>query len=213
MSQRYLPNRRKRVFFTFVPAVRPCIKNILLWIGLSLWLLSCQQSPARVEEKQNQNNNEAPQRSITAQVAESLARDPVVTPPPMKTDSIQKKAQTLPPPKKEPWMDTLTDLTGFPAPNAATLLSEDPTPLNKPSVEILIASQFRNRKPEELILRVYVSEQGTVLRYQLLKSSHPKLGPEYFVRPLLELRFNPARQNEKSVAAWTTIRLQIPSGL
>ncbi len=188
------------------------MKNILLWIGLSLWLLSCQQGPARVEEKQNQNN-EAPQSSITAQVAESLARDPIVVSPPMKTDSIRKKAQTLPPPKKEPWMDTLTDLTGFPAPNAATLLSEDPTPLNKPSVELLVASQFRNRKPEELTLRVYVSEQGTVLRYQLLKSSHPKLGPEYFVRPLLELRFSPARQNEKSVAAWTTIRLQIPSGL
>lgn len=188
------------------------MKNILPWIGLSLWLLSCQQSPARVEEKQIQNN-EAPQSSITAQIAESLAQDPVVAPPSTKTDSIQKKAQALPPPKKEPWMDTLTDLTGFPAPNAATLLSEDPAPLNKPSVEILIASQFRNRKPEALTLRVYVSEQGTVLRYQLLKSSNPKLGPEYFVRPLLELRFSPARQNEKSVAAWTTIRLQIPSAL
>jgi len=187
------------------------MRNSLLWVGLSLWLSSCQQSPARVEEKQNTEASESAIPSITAQVAESLSRDTIASLPPMKTDSIKKKAQTLPPPRKEPWMDTLTDLTGFPAPNAATLLSEDPIPLNKPSVELLIASQFRNRKPEELILRVYVSEQGTVLRYQLLKSSHPKLGPEYFVRPLLELRFSPARQNEKSVAAWTTIRLQIPS--
>ena len=210
MSQKYLPNPETQIFFTFAVLVHPCMRNTFFRLGLSLWLLSCQKSPAKAEEKPNE---EAPHSSITAQIAESLARQPVVAPSPVKTDSIQRKAPPLPPPKKEPWMDTLTDLTGFPAPNAAILLSEDPTPLNKSSVELLIASQFRNRKPEELVLRVYVSEQGAVLRYQLLKSSNPKLGPEYFVRPLLELRFSPARQNERIIAAWTTIRLQIQPAL
>jgi len=108
-------------------------------------------------------------------------------------------------------MDTLTDLTGIAPPNAASLISEDPAPLNKSSVELLIASQFNNRKPESLVLRVYVNEEGRVLRYQLLKASNPRLGPEYFVRPLLELRFSPAKQGQKPVAAWATIHLQIPS--
>ena len=145
MSQKYLPDRRQRVFFTFVPIVRLCMRNSLLWVGLSLWLSSCQQGPVRVEEKQNTEDSESAISSITAQVAESLSRDTIASLPPMKTDSIKKKAQTLPPPRKEPWMDTLTDLTGFPAPNAATLLSEDPIPLNKPSVEQIGRASCRER--------------------------------------------------------------------
>jgi hypothetical protein len=188
---------------------------------VALGLVACQRGPSGMEGERKGSLSE--NGSITTQVAESLARSYAPEPQeppghavpltPAKKDSLQKKAQSLPPPKKEPWMDTLTDLTGVPPPNTATLISEDPVPLNKSSVELLIASQFQGRKPEELVLRVYVSEEGTVLRYQLLKSSNPKLGPEYFVRPLLELRFRPAQQNERRVAAWTILRLQIPNAL
>ncbi len=176
--------------------------------------VACDKTSSSNQPAENWPEDERLPNSITAQVAESLARsgppEPMVAPVPKK-DSIQKKAQTLPPPKEEPWMDTLTDLTGITPPNAASLISEDPVPLNKSSVELLIASQFNNRKPETLVLRVYVSEEGRVLRYQLLKSSNPRLGPAYFVRPLLELRFSPARQGQKPVAAWAIIHLQIPS--
>lgn|GEM_PF-1074527 len=199
------------------------VQTKLLWVSLSvaLGLVACQRGSSGMEGERKGSLSE--NGSITAQVAESLARSYAPEPQepsehavpltPAKKDSLQKKAQSLPPPKKEPWMDTLTDLTGVPPPNTATLISEDPVPLNKSSVELLIASQFQGRKPEELVLRVYVSEEGTVLRYQLLKSSNPKLGPEYFVRPLLELRFRPAQQNERRVAAWTILRLQIPNAL
>jgi hypothetical protein len=199
------------------------VQTKLLWVGLSvaLGLVACQRGSSAMEGERKGSLSE--DGSITTQVAESLARSFTSEPQeppghatpltPAKKDSLQKKAQSLPPPKKEPWMDTLTDLTGVPPPNTATLISEDPVPLNKSSVELLIASQFQGRKSEELLLRVYVSEEGTVLRYQLLKSSNPKLGPEYFVRPLLELRFRPAQQNERRVAAWTILRLQIPNAL
>jgi hypothetical protein len=110
-------------------------------------------------------------------------------------------------------MDTLTDLTNLPPPNAASLLSEEPIPLNRATVEQLIAVRFQNTKPEELLLRLYVSEAGTVLRYQIIRSSNPQLGPEYFVWPLLEFRFSPAKQRQKPVSTWTTVRLQIPKGI
>jgi hypothetical protein len=208
---------------TFAWLVSRHVQTKLLWVGLSvtLGLIACQRGPSGMEGERKGSSSE--NGSITTQVAESLTRSFTSEPQepsghnapltPAKKDSLQKKAQSLPPPKKEPWMDTLTDLTGVPPPNTATLISEDPVPLNKSSVELLIASQFQGRKPEELVLRVYVSEEGTVLRYQLLKSSNPKLGPEYFVRPLLELRFRPAQQNERRVAAWTILRLQIPNAL
>jgi len=208
---------------TFAWLVSGHVQTKLLWVGLSvtLGLIACQRGPSGMEGERKGSLSE--NGSITTQVAESLTRGFTSEPQepsghnapltPAKKDSLQKKAQSLPPPKKEPWMDTLTDLTGVPPPNTATLISEDPVPLNKSSVELLIASQFQGRKPEELLLRVYVSEEGTVLRYQLLKSSNPKLGPEYFVRPLLELRFRPAQQNERRVAAWTILRLQIPNAL
>lgn len=181
---------------------------------MGLVVVACNKTSSSNQAGETRPGEGQLSNSITAQVAESLARsgpaEPMVAPVPKK-DSIQKKAQTLPPPREEPWMDTLTDLTGITPPNAASLISEEPVPLNKSSVELLIASQFSNRKPETLVLRVYVSEEGRVLRYQVLKSSNPRLGPAYFVRPLLELRFSPARQGQKPVAAWTTIYLQIPS--
>lgn len=106
-------------------------------------------------------------------------------------------------------MDTLADLTGIPAPNAAVLIEEDPIPLNLQSVSILIAQRYRPARPVELTLRVYVTEAGTVRRYQVLRSSDPKLTPEYFVPPLLELRFTPAVHGGKPVSAWTTISMKI----
>ncbi len=173
-------------------------------------LCSC-SSPNSTPE----GSSEAP--SITSQVADSLTAASQHKPStqssaqlaPSRTEIKQKTAQ-LPPPKKEPWMDTLTDLTGFPPPSGATLVTEDPLPLNKSSIELLIATLFGAKKPEKLLLRVYVTEEGTTQRYQLLKSSNPKLGPEYFVRPLLELRFSPPKQGTKPVPSWTVITLEIP---
>lgn len=106
-------------------------------------------------------------------------------------------------------MDTLVDLTGIPAPNAAVLIEEDPVPRNLQSVAILIGQRYRPARPVDLTLRVYVTEVGTVRRYQILRSSDPKLTPEYFVPPLLELRFTPAMQGGKPVSAWTTVSLKI----
>ncbi|MCS7297219.1 MAG: hypothetical protein RMK19_03460 [Bacteroidia bacterium] len=120
---------------------------------------------------------------------------------------------TAPLPKREPWMDTLTDLAGVPPPNSAILLEEDPMPKNLRSIEILIAQRYRPTQPVQLVLRTYVSEKGTVSRYQLLRTSDPKLTPEYFVPPLLELRFSPALYGGKPVSAWTTLTLKIPSNL
>jgi len=191
------------------------VKTLWLYAGLITGLIgmACNKTSSSNQAGEDRPEEERLPNSITAQVAESLARSGPAEPAVAsvsKKDYIQKKARALPPPKEEPWMDTLTDLTGITPPNAASLISEDPVPLNKSSVELLIASQFNNRKPELLVLRVYVSEEGRVLRYQLLKSSNPRLGPAYFVRPLLELRFSPARQGQKPVAAWATIHLEIP---
>lgn len=208
--------RNLRDSLTLPETVAWRVKKNWFYAGLSIALVgvACNRTPSSNQSGEDQLEEKRPPNSITAQVAESLARsgpaEPVAALVPKK-DSIQKKARALPPPKEEPWMDTLTDLTGITPPNAASLISEDPMPLNKSSVELLIASQFNNRKPETLVLRVYVSEEGRVLRYQLLKSSNPRLGPAYFVRPLLELRFSPARQGQRPVAAWTTLYLQIPS--
>lgn len=125
------------------------------------------------------------------------------------TSQPKKPTKPLPPPKKEPWMDTLLDLSGVPAPNSAVLLEEDPLPLNLSSVEILIANRYAPKKPVSLSLRVYVTEAGTVRRVQVLRRSDPKLSEEYFLPALLELRFSPALYNRKPTAAWTTIHLQI----
>lgn len=128
---------------------------------------------------------------------------------PMKDTALLTKQ--LPPPKKEPWMDTLTDLTGMPAPNSAAFVEDEPNPLNLNSVAILIAHRYRPKRPIELTLRVLVTESGMVRRYQLLRSTDQKLTPEYFVPALLELRFSPAMHNGKPVSTWTTIFLKIPS--
>ncbi|MCX8113046.1 MAG: energy transducer TonB [Bacteroidia bacterium] len=120
-------------------------------------------------------------------------------------------SKPLPPPKKEPWMDTLTDLNDIPPPNAAIFLEDEPMPRNLSSVAILIAQRYKPKKPIDMTLRLYVTEEGTVRRYQLLKTSDPKLTPEYFVHPLLELRFTPATYNGKPASAWTTVSLKIPT--
>lgn len=144
-----------------------------------------------------------------------LAADPPPSGPLPKADgaspppSPSKPSEPLPPPKKEPWMDTLLDLSGIPAPNSAVLLEEDPLPKNLSSVQILLSQRYNPKKPVSLSLRVYVTETGTVRRVQVLRSSDPKLTEEYFLPPLLELRFSPALYNGKPTSAWTTIHLQI----
>ncbi|MCX7980178.1 MAG: hypothetical protein N3A68_03900 [Bacteroidia bacterium] len=115
----------------------------------------------------------------------------------------------LPPPKKEPWMDTLVDLTNIPPPNSAVLLEEDPIPQNKRTVELLIAKQYHPKRPIQLTLRMYVTEEGKPRRFQILKNSDPKLTLPYLAYPIVELRFVPALYNGKPVAAWTTLTLQI----
>ena len=125
------------------------------------------------------------------------------------TPQPRKPSKPLPPPKREPWMDTLLDLSGVPAPNSAVLLEEDPLPKNLSSVEILISQRYAPKKPVSLSLRVYVTEAGAVRRVQVLRNSDPKLTEEYFLPPLLELRFSPALYNGKPTSAWTTINLQI----
>lgn len=125
------------------------------------------------------------------------------------TSQPQNPPKPLPPPKKEPWMDTLLDLSGVPTPNSAVLLEEDPLPRNLSSVEILISQRYAPKKPVFLSLRVYVTETGAVRRVQVLRNSDPKLTEAYFLPPLLELRFSPALYNGKPTSAWTTINLQI----
>lgn len=150
--------------------------------------------------------------SVVERLSDSLSASlvpPGELPPSATREKATLPARPLPPPKKEPWMDTLADLTGIPAPNAAVLIEEDPIPLNLQSVSILIAQRYRPARPVELTLRVYVTEAGTVRRYQVLRSSDPKLTPEYFVPPLLELRFTPAVHGGKPVSAWTTISMKI----
>ncbi|MEN3039910.1 MAG: hypothetical protein ABDH66_00005, partial [Bacteroidia bacterium] len=120
---------------------------------------------------------------------------------------------SFPPPKKEAWMDTLTDLSGIPAPNAAVLIEADPIPQNLNSVAILISQRYKPKVPVELTLRVFVTEDGRIKRYQMLRTSDPKLGPEYFVHPLLEMRFSPATQNGKPIATWTTLNLKVPKAI
>lgn len=182
------------------------MRGIWLVTGAFIWL-SCSPSSSKSEA-------EAEGPLATTQIAESLATNPEslasLSQAPSAPSNAKKQVMRLPPPKKEPWMDTLTDLTGFPSPSGAILVTEDPAPLNKSSVELMISTLFAPKKPEKLVLRVYVTEEGLVQRYQLLKTSNPKLGPEYFVRPLLELRFSPPKQGTKPIPSWSVITLEIP---
>lgn len=107
-------------------------------------------------------------------------------------------------------MDTLLNLADVPAPNSAILVEEEPSPRNLHSVEILIARQYRPAQPVKLTLRAYVTEAGTIRRFQPLESSDLALVPTYYIRSLLELRFSPALYNGRPIAAWTTIELHIP---
>lgn len=181
---------------------------------LSLLLVEVLSGCSSTSNSQNSLSTDKP--SLVEQVEDTLsAQDPssgplsktsntTTTPP-----ALSKPPKPLPPPKKEPWMDTLLDLSGVPAPNSAILLEEDPLPKNLSSVEILISQRYGPKKPVSLSLRVYVTEAGTVRRVQVLRTSDPKLTEEYFLPPLLELRFSPALYNGKPTSAWTTIHLQI----
>lgn len=187
----------------------------LLFVGFALQ--GCKSSSA-------QQDKEPQAPHIVDKLSDSLARTtaPDQSAPPTRSDiAVNQTARTetpapnkpLPPPKKEEWMDTLSELTGVPAPNAAVLIDSDPVPQNLQSVAILIAQRYRPKKDVEMTLRLLVTEVGTVRRYQLLRTSDPKLTVEYFAHPLLELRFSPATQGGKPVSAWTTISLKIPTEL
>ncbi|MCS7189775.1 MAG: hypothetical protein RMJ66_02615, partial [Bacteroidia bacterium] len=128
---------------------------------------------------------------------------------PTTQSSLKPADKPLPPPKREAWMDTLMDLNDVPPPHSAVLLEEDPTPRNLSSVELLISQRYRPAKPVSLTLRIYVSEEGRVRRFQIVRVSDPSLTPEYFIPPLMELRFYPAVYNGRAAAAWTTLNLQI----
>lgn len=153
--------------------------------------------------------------SVVSKVADSLKpffepKSSAEAPSPSLSHAPTPPPSSKPTFKKEAWMDTLADLRGVPPPNAAVLVEDEPQPRNLSSVEILIAQRYRPARAVEMTLRVFVSEVGTVRRYQLLHTSDPKLTPEYFVPPLLELRFTPASQSGKPVGMWTTLTLKIP---
>ncbi|MCS7152634.1 MAG: energy transducer TonB [Bacteroidia bacterium] len=185
------------------------------FLGLVFLLLL---SHCKSREKEAKSSTESTSHSLVEKISDSLAtfseasgNGPSAQMPPVSIKDTALLTKQLPPPKKEPWMDTLTDLTGMPAPNAAAFVEDEPNPLNLSSVAILIAHRYRPKRPIELTLRVFVTEGGTVRRYQLLRSSDQKLTPEYFVPALLELRFSPAMHNGKPVSTWTTISLKIPN--
>ncbi|MCX7652361.1 MAG: energy transducer TonB [Bacteroidia bacterium] len=185
-----------------------------LLTGGMLMILSCSRTGSSDTQTQSPKEHE----TLIDKIADSLHKTPATTLQKDQREVSPSKAaldtltssKPLPPPKKEAWMDTLTDLSGIPAPNAAVLIEDEPIPQNLNSVAILISHRYRAKTPIDLTLRVYVTEAGTVKRYQLLRNSDPKLGPEYFVHPLLELRFSPATQNGKPIPAWTTLNLKIP---
>lgn len=175
-------------------------------------------SPSAQQEKEPRPTH------IVDKLSDSIARVVPTDEPAAATQSVVTANQATrmdtpastkptPPPKKEAWMDTLSDLTGVPAPNAAVLIDSDPVPLNLQSVAVLIAQRYRPKKPVEMTFRLLVTEAGTVRRYQLLRTSDPKLTVEYFAYPLMELRFSPATQGGKPVSTWTTISIKIPTEL
>ncbi len=181
---------------------------------LSLLVVKSLSGCSPTSDTQNSTPTDGP--SLVEQLEDTLsAQDNFSGPIPKAYDNEsatpqpQKPPKPLPPPKKEPWMDTLLDLAGVPAPNSAVLLEEDPLPKNLSSVEILISQRYAPKKPVLLSLRVYVTEAGAVRRVQVLRTSDSKLTEEYFLPPLLELRFSPALYNGKPTSAWTTINLQI----
>lgn len=186
----------------------------LLFIAFAVQ--GCRSSPV-------QQDKEPHSPRIVDELSDSLARtvgtEPLAsaarsdTPHQTVRTELLTSEKPLPPPKKEAWMDTLSDLTGVPAPNAAVLIDADPVPQNLQSVAILIAQRYRPKKEVEMTFRLLVTETGTVRRYQLLRTSDPKLTVEYFAHPLLELRFSPATHGGRPVSAWTTISLKIPTAL
>lgn len=183
---------------------------------LSLLLAEVLSGCSSTSNSNSQNSLSTDKPSLVEQVEDTLlAQDPSFGPLSKTSNTTttpsapSKPPKPLPPPKKEPWMDTLLDLSGVPAPNSAALVEEDPLPKNLSSVEIQISQRYGPKKPVSLSLRVYVTEAGTVRRVQVLRTSDRKLTEEYFLPPLLELRFSPALYNGKPTSAWTTIHLQI----
>lgn len=169
---------------------------------LSLYLLlSGCSSPNSGSSSTNAEKGSSSTSSIIDSVEKNLSSSSETQAAPSPS---RQKTSPPPPPKREAWMDTLMDLTGIPAPNAATLLEEEPAPRNLNSVQILIAKQYKPTRPTQLTLRLYVGEAGTVRRFQVLEVSDPKLVPEYYARALMELRFTPATHNGRPISAWTT---------
>lgn len=180
-------------------------------IGVGVWVFGVFACSLREDSSSSTASGGKPTGGIVESLADSIEQATTATASTPGPQEPNKSSPTrpLPPPKKEPWMDTLVDLTNIPPPNSAVLLEEDPIPQNKQSVEILIAKQYRPKRSIQLTLRMYVTEEGKVCRFQILKSSDPNLTLPYLAYPILELRFSPALYSGKPVAAWTTLTLQI----
>lgn len=174
----------------------------------AIWGLACS-----LQKDRSSTASDANRQSLVESLADSIeqatAQSASATASTEGKIAASTPTRPLPRPKKEPWMDTLVDLTDIPPPNTAVLLEEDPLPQNKHTVEILIAKQYRPKQPVQLTLRMYVTEAGKVRRFQILKSSDLNLTLPYLAYPILELQFAPALYNGKPVAAWTTLTFQI----
>ncbi|MCS6790091.1 MAG: hypothetical protein NZ580_03835 [Bacteroidia bacterium] len=149
--------------------------------------------PSPVSEPTNPPDNTSPKSTATSTPSASTSSAP---------------AKRVPPPH-EKWMDMMMSLSGVEPPNQAKMLEEDPIPINLRSVEILIAQRYKPEKPIALTIRAYVTESGTVGRVQVLRNSQPDMVPSYFLPPLRELRFHPAKENGKPISAWATFTLDI----
>ncbi|MEN2992735.1 MAG: hypothetical protein ABDH91_04195 [Bacteroidia bacterium] len=115
----------------------------------------------------------------------------------------------LPALKREPWMDTLLDLSHVPPPNSAVELEEEAVPRNLSSVEILLSHRLRPKAPLRATLRAYVGEEGRVRRIQILETSDTNLQIQHLVPPLLELQCSPATNRGRKVASWIKVKLHI----
>ncbi|MCS7162030.1 MAG: hypothetical protein NZ958_01700 [Bacteroidia bacterium] len=192
--------------------------KVLPWFLGIFFLWGCRSSLSPISDRSADSSPSAvaePSKGLVERIADSLEQPAKESAPPSlalaeSTARAKPMAGTqLPPLRREPWMDTLLDLSHVPPPNSAVELEEEAIPQNLSSVEILLSHRLRPTTPLRVTLRAYIGEEGRVRRIQILETSDTNLQIQHLVPPLLELRCSPATNRGRNVASWIKVKLHI----